>query len=481
MAENKPFSIWLLLLSGLSMVAGMGLLLFELVNGLLYRSLPTFLLWGLYLVLLLISVWGMKTWLELQAETFAGIRRFFNSLFYRYGKPPQSYNLFRLPAEGQIYVFMLTIMLLGALFGKTNTLMLIFALMAGPFIVNGGITFSMTRRLVMNRRLPERIMQGEPTSVDITVTNNKRLVASNLISVEDRIEGPRELLTGKLMFALIPARTSRQGRYQVRFMQRGRYRFGPVRITSRFPLGIVERGQQIEVLDELLVYPQIGFLAAWWLRRLTDGQEASRHAQGQTGSYQDEFHRIREYRQGDELRSIHWKTSARRNELMVREYRQNRDRRLLILLDLWEPADIASLSESQQTGWQTKTEHAVSLAATLGWSYLKECGSRQLDFLCFGNHRQQWLGNQREDRPETLLDELAVAEASPRYALADLEAEVQARQSGNTRCVLITTRQQKDFFTDSAAHEHASTWHGLMIIEATPEQTAEFFQLEVLE
>ncbi|MBB02666.1 MAG: hypothetical protein CMJ47_08475 [Planctomyces sp.] len=483
MNKTESSNLPLLALSALAIICGLGLLLFELITGTFYQALPSFALWGMYLVLLLMSVWGLKTWLELQSGTFSTFSRWGARLFglgdYR---KPQAHNLFRLPAEGQVYVVMLTIMLLGALFGKTNTLMLIFALMAGPFIVNGGITFGMTRRLEIKRSLPGRVMRGEPTSVDITIFNRKRFVSSCLVAVEDRIVGPREMLNGKLMFALVPARNSRTGRYQIRFMQRGRYRLGPTRITSRFPLGIVERGRQTELYDEVLVYPRIGFIAQWWLRRLTDGQEASRTAQGQTGAHHDEFHRIREYRAGDELRSIHWKTSARRNELMVKEYRQNRDRRMLLILDLWQP-DTPKDGTPQTATPQERVELAVSLAATMAWGYIQECGTRQLDYVCFGKERQRWLGSQREEVPETLLDQFAVAEAGREFTLNELEEEVLQRQSASTRTVLITTRRQKDFVAalSKASPDAARTWQGLNIIEADPTLTAEFFQPNPIE
>ena len=479
MRESNLSPIPLLLLSGLAMVSGLGLLLFELITGVLHRSLPSMFLWGSYLVLLLTSVWGMKTWIELQTELWARYRRTLPGLPGRSGQQAvHSHNLFRLPAEGQIYVLMLAIMLLGALFGKTNTLMLIFALMAGPFIVNGGISFSMTRRLELKRALPGRIMLGEPASVDITIENRKRWVSSCLVSVEDRIVGPREILNGRLMFALVPPSTSRTGRYQVRFMQRGRYRIGPARVTSRFPLGIVERGRQIESYAEMLVYPRIGYLANWWLRRLTDGQEASRVSQGQTGAHHDEFHRIREYRQGDELRSIHWKTSASRNELMVREYRPNRDRRLLLILDLWQPGSVTGGGEKQMLRQRERVELAVCLAATLGWNYLQECGPQQLDYIGFGDQRRQWLGSQLQQSAEVLLDQLALADAGDQFSLHAIETEIIARQTGATRCVLITTRDKREYLSSKNAqdHESAGIWQGLTILEAEPESVAEYFQ-----
>ncbi len=457
----------------LAMLVAILVLLFEYTTGILQRLLPWPLLWGTYLTLLFSSIWGMKSLLEWQGPPSVdpAARRNGGS---RNRRNITTHNLWKLPVEGQMYVLMLIIMLLGALFGKTNTLMLMFALMAGPFIVNGGVTFAMTRRLLVHRHLPERLMAGETVSVDITLENRKRILSSCLLAIEDRIIGPRELLTGKLMFAQVPARQSRTGRYQARFMQRGRYQLGPARVVSRFPLGIVERGLQIEVYDEILVYPRIGILANWWKRRLSDGQETSRIAQGRSGAHHDEFHRIREYRPGDELRSIHWKTTARRNELMVREYRQHRDRRMLLILDL------APLSDASEERQLEVVENAASLATTIGWGHIQECGSQHLDLLCFGTARTEWLGMSHGVDMYGWLDQLAEAEPGQQYSISTILEEANRRQSASTRCVIVTTRPESKFgSTGQAGGRDTPATTNIVVVEADPAKTAEFFTREV--
>ena len=93
------------------------------------------------------------------------------------------------------------------------------------------------------------------------------------------------------------------------------------------------------------------------------------------------------------------------------------------------------------------------------------------------------LGSQREEVPETLLDQFAVAEAGREFTLNELEEEVLQRQSASTRTVLITTRRQKDFVAalSKASPDAARTWQGLNIIEADPTLTAEFFQPNPIE
>ncbi len=484
--SNPHQTFWpKILISWAAMLLGLGLLLMELMTGFLHYIVPGFVVWTIYLVLLLTSVWGMKTLLERQNRSHlrsAGYGSRKKSIAGRLSQQ-QSHNIFRLPIEGQIYVVMLAIMLLGALFGKTNTLMLIFALMAGPFIVNGSVTFAMTRKLFLSRKMPRRLMVGEPTSIEITIFNRKRIIPSALVTIEDQIIGPREQLTGKIVFAQVPANSSRKGQYQIRFMQRGRYTLGPARITSRFPLGIVERGRLVELYDEILIHPRIGILAEWWHRRAHEGSEVSRFSKGNAGPHHDEFHRIREYRPGDELRSIHWKTSARRNELMVREYRQIRDQRLLLILDLWQdgksPEHVNTERNTDKADQQhALIENAVSLAATIGWKHIQECGIQQLDFICFGRDSLEWFGSRRGEQIHAWLDQLAIAEAGDHYSTANIKEEILKHQSASSRTVLVTTRSEEDITPEAngASSDAVHAYHGLLIVEAAPEKTKDFFQ-----
>ncbi len=55
----------------------------------------------------------------------------------------------------------------GSLLGRSNMLMLVFSMMAGPFVVNGWITYSMLKRTAVERVVPERVMAGEPITVEL--------------------------------------------------------------------------------------------------------------------------------------------------------------------------------------------------------------------------------------------------------------------------------------------------------------------------
>ena len=89
--------------------------------------------------------------------------------------------------------------------------------------------------------------------------------------------------------------------------------------------------------DELLVYPRIGQLTRRWFqiqRQATENRRGQRHDRS---AQQEEYHGLRDYRSGDSPRWIHWRTSARRGELMVKEFEQQNEQDLAILIDPWLP------------------------------------------------------------------------------------------------------------------------------------------------
>lgn len=263
----------------------------------------------------------------------------------------------RLTREALVYTLFMIVVLLGSLLGHSNMLLLVFALMAGAFVLNGQVTLSVISRTRVRRILPEMAFAGEPCAVRIELANRKPLMPSWMIVVEDAVTHHGEALNPVVLFERVPARSSREASYQVTPGQRGVMRFDHLRIASRYPLGLWERSYEVAVADELLVFPRIGRLTS----RYRDSQRAQQRSEfdapARSGMFDEEFHRLREFRSGDSRRSIHWRTTARRNELMVREYQEQHNPELLLVLELWLP-DRPSAADL------SRVETAVSFAAT---------------------------------------------------------------------------------------------------------------------
>ena len=338
-----------------------------------------------------------------------------------------------LPRTGQFYLVIMILIFSGSLLGRSNMLMLVFSMMAGPFVINGWITYSMLKRTAVERVAPARVMAGEPMTVELILANRKRLMSCWLMSVRDRIENDEEQLEPSLLFARVPAGERQSGHYQVRLNRRGRYRLGPARITARFPLGIVERGLLFSLPGEILVYPRLGRLSSRWMRDHFLASDLVERRELRQGAFDDEFHRIREYRWGDNPRAIHWRSSARHNALMVREYHQSRDLNLMVLVDLWLPPRPDAKDRE-------RLELALCVAATMCISHMKESRDSTLHVGLAGKQLSRWNGESRMSNADPLMDLFAIAEGATHPDVASLLQQSAGKRLRGTRVVMVSTR-----------------------------------------
>jgi uncharacterized protein (DUF58 family) len=122
----------------------------------------------------------------------------------------------------------------------------------------------------------------------------------------------------------------------------------------------------------VIVLPRLGWIHRGRLRRLLrtaapEGDSVRRRRPQRHPSAQAEFHGLRAWRPGDSPRFIHWRTSARRGELMVREYEDVPSDNLLLVLDPTPAHGPQALDHFEQ---------AVSLAATICWEWCRHTGDR---------------------------------------------------------------------------------------------------------
>lgn len=103
-------------------------------------------------------------------------------------------------------------------------------------------------------------------------------------------------------------------RYEVEYAARGERTFGPATVTARDVFGLAETEFEYGDTERVLVYPRIRPLASGPLDRFGDARDAAFIAE------RGEFDRLRGYVRGDPLRDIHWRSTAKRDELVVKEF-----------------------------------------------------------------------------------------------------------------------------------------------------------------
>ena len=146
---------------------------------------------------------------------------------------------------------------------------------------------------------------------------------------------------------------------------RGLHQTGPLYMQTGFPLGIRVHNKILsESQSEVLVYPKPVPVS-----NFTFGSDESSIVHGNIRSNRkgghDEFMAIREYKPGDSPRYIHWPTSAKKGELMVREYQDTLSSSLIIVLDLSKAYNVGK-------GKHTTLEYAITIAASLALHALDE-------------------------------------------------------------------------------------------------------------
>lgn len=200
---------------------------------------------------------------------------------------------------------------------------------------------------------PDRVARGESAAMTLTVRNTGRLRVANLVA-EDRC-GNR--LVPVPLLRLRPGRDTTV-HYDVPTHRRGVVPVGPLRVTRRDPLGLAALARSYGDRVPVWVHPRIHPL-----RAVPTG--AGRSLDGRTDSVPHgsiTFDSLREYVVGDELRRVHWRTSARVGELMVRENVDTSLPRLVVVLDnraAAHPDRVAGLAES----FEAACEAAASVVA----------------------------------------------------------------------------------------------------------------------
>jgi uncharacterized protein (DUF58 family) len=208
---------------------------------------------------------------------------------------------------------------------------------------------------------PAQVPLGSPMRGQITLGQDGRLPAGILL-LEDSV--PREL-GSRPRFLVDKADLSwrREVEYPLLGRVRGRFATGPLRVRTTDPFGLVRLDRQFVATTEVMVTPQIVPLPAI---RTVGGAgstgEARPHRIGVIG--QDDV-LVREYRQGDDVRRIHWRSTARRDELMVRREEQAWDPSASIVLD-------SRASAHAGRGMYNSIEWAISAAASIALHFLDD-------------------------------------------------------------------------------------------------------------
>jgi hypothetical protein len=202
--------------------------------------------------------------------------------------------------------------------------------------------------------MPSQVVAGQQTRVQLDLTNDGRM-PTGLLLLEDQL--PYVLGTRpRFVIDRMGPRWKRSVGYLVRSDVRGKYTVGPMRVRLSDPFGMVELDRTFQTTSSLVVTPRVVPLPPIPLSGAWTGSGDNRPRAFASGSAEDVT--VREYRRGDDLRRVHWRSSAHAGELMVRREEQPWQSRATLFLDNRKIAH-------RGAGAASSLEHAVSLAASV--------------------------------------------------------------------------------------------------------------------
>ncbi|UGY90883.1 DUF58 domain-containing protein [Streptomyces gobiensis] len=185
-------------------------------------------------------------------------------------------------------------------------------------------------RVVASRRLaPGRVPARSEAQVQLRVDNVSRL-PTGLLMLQDQVPyvlGPRP----RFVLDRVEPGGRREVSYRVRSDMRGCYPLGPLQLRLTDPFGMVELIRSFHAYDTLTVIPRVEPLPPVRLAGEAPGYGEGRQRSAALAGDDDVI--PREYRHGDDLRRVHWRSTARYGELMVRREEQPQKARCTVLLD----------------------------------------------------------------------------------------------------------------------------------------------------
>jgi uncharacterized protein (DUF58 family) len=201
---------------------------------------------------------------------------------------------------------------------------------------------------------PTQVTAGKEARVQLDLTNDGRL-PTGLLLLEDQVP---YVLGTRPRFVVDRMATGRKRSvgYVVRSDVRGKYTIGPLSVRLSDPFGMVELNRTFSATTSLVVIPRVVPLPPIPLSGAWTGSGDNRPRAFASGSAEDVT--VREYRQGDDLRRVHWRSSARVGDLMVRREEQPWQSRATLFLDNRQLAH-------RGRGAASSLEHAVSVAASI--------------------------------------------------------------------------------------------------------------------
>lgn len=196
--------------------------------------------------------------------------------------------------------------------------------------VDGLLLYSKNAGITAKREVADRLSNGDDNHIHIEIENNYGFKVQ--LKIIDEIP-PQFQDRAWHREATIASGTIRMIDYTLKPLQRGEYNFGAINIYAQSPLGVVTRRYIIDADETVKVYPSYIQMRRYQLLAASNKLQESGAQRLRKLGQSMEFEQIKEYVRGDDYRNINWKATARRSDLMVNNFTDERSQQIYCVIN----------------------------------------------------------------------------------------------------------------------------------------------------
>ncbi|MBI4640267.1 MAG: DUF58 domain-containing protein, partial [Candidatus Tectomicrobia bacterium] len=272
-------------------------------------------------------------------------------------RPPRRLKFTR---EGVLFVLLTIGVGAAAINTGINLLYLVLAMMLSVIMASGILSEASLRQIGVKRSFPASTFAGETIDVRVMLTNRKRRIPSFSLEILDEIPPSVSQEKKESYLLKIEAGKTAHLKYRLKVERRGLYQFQSLVLLTRFPFALFQKSRTYELPETFLVYPRL--ISVDPLFAMSSHEKFSTTQRGKVtkGGGGEGFYALREYREGDNPRWVHWKSSARLGKLLVREFAKEPTEKIAVLFHA------SSSVESDELEW------GISYAASLMYTFMKQ-------------------------------------------------------------------------------------------------------------
>ncbi|MGJ8743255.1 DUF58 domain-containing protein [Polaribacter sp.] len=259
--------------------------------------------------------------------------------------------------------------------------------------IDGFLLYKSEKAIVLERFLPERLSNGDQNTIAVIIKNKYGFTV--FLSIIEEL--PFQFQKHNFTFTTsIKSKEEKKIQYNLKPTERGIYNFGNVNIYTNSPLQLVTRKYVLADETVLKCYPSFLKLREFDFKAFTNSAVSYGTKKIRRIGHSLEFEQIKEYVSGDDIRTLNWKATAKRNQLMINQYVEEKSQPVYSIID-------KGRAMQMHFNGLTLLDYAVN--ATLAISNVVLRKQDKAGMLSFSTKLEDWVVAERRNAQMNLISE----------------------------------------------------------------------------